>query len=171
MSPGTRPGGLGLSVLGEGPAAEQAHRQPPVWRVRHALRLGIGLPAAVEDPVERPELGAAAAATSNEQPPGEMLLERAEAQLAKLNLYFKPARCTDVKFLGDAPDRCEALGRDITRPIDEDRRLLALHELVPRGLADLMTTQVSLKSYPDALTYARRHMTDQRHGFRSITGR
>lgn len=62
----------------------------------------------------------------------------------QLNLYFKPARCTDVKFLREA-----ALDRDITRPIDEDFRLLALRELVPRGIAELMTTRVSLKSYPE----------------------
>lgn len=59
-------------------------------------------------------------------------MESADAQLAKLNLYFKPARCADVKFLGEALDKWEALGREITRPIDEDFRLLALRELVPR---------------------------------------
>lgn len=71
--------------------------------------------------------------------------------------------CTDVKFLGEALDRWEALGREITRPIDEDFWLLALRELVPHGLAELMTTQVSLKSCPEALMYIRSHVTDQRH--------
>lgn len=90
-------------------------------------------------------------------------MESADAQLAKLNLYLRPPRCSDVKHLGEALDKWEALGRELTRPIDDDFRLLALRELVPRGLAELMTTQVSLKSYPEALMYVRRHVTDQRH--------
>lgn len=89
--------------------------------------------------------------------------ESADAQLAKLHLYCKPARCTDVRLLGEALDRREALGRDITRPVDDDVRLLALRELVPESLVELMTTQVALKSYPEALMYVRRHLTDQRH--------
>lgn len=55
------------------------------------------------------------------------------------------------------------MGREITRPIDDDFRRLALREWVPRGLVEQMTTQVALKSYPEALEHVRRHVTDQRH--------
>lgn len=64
--------------------------------------------------------------------------------------------------------RWQALGREITRPIDDDHddgdlRLMAFRELVPFGLAELMMTQLAFKSYPEALMYTRRHMTDRRH--------
>ena len=55
----------------------------------------------------------------------------------------------------------EALGAEIGRPVDDDFKLIALRELVPREVGDLMATQVSLKSFPAALAYVRRHVTEQ----------
>ncbi len=47
-------------------------------------------------------------------------MESADAQLAKLTMYVKPAKCTDVRVLGEALDRWEALGREIsTSMVDE----------------------------------------------------
>jgi hypothetical protein len=64
-------------------------------------------------------------------------MESADAQLAKLSMYFKPAKCTDIRVLGEALDRWEALGREITTPMADEFRLIALRGVgpqEPRGL-------------------------------------
>ncbi len=71
-------------------------------------------------------------------------MESADAQLAKLQMFIKPVRCPSVAVLGEALDRWEALGREMSKPVDEDFKLLALRELVPTRLAELMTTESSL---------------------------
>ena len=86
-----------------------------------------------------------------------------DAQLAKLQAYTKPGRCASLQDLAPALDRWEALGRDLTRPVDDDFRLLALRELVPKAIADLMATQVSLRSFPEALMFVRRQVAEMRH--------
>ena len=90
-------------------------------------------------------------------------MESTDAQMAKLHMYFRPARCATVHLLSDALDKWEALGREITRPIDEDFRLLALKELVPKSVADMMATQMSLRNYPEAIMFVRRQVSDHRH--------
>ena len=89
--------------------------------------------------------------------------ESANAQKAKLQMYFMPARCTSVNLLGDALDKWEALGREINRPIDEDFRLIALQQLVPKSVADMMATQASLAKFPEAIMFVRRQVADHRH--------
>ena len=74
-------------------------------------------------------------------------MESADAQLAKWTMYVKPARCTDVRALGEALDRWEALGREISTPMPDEIRLIALKELVPKSLLDLISTQSVLKTY------------------------
>ncbi len=66
-------------------------------------------------------------------------LESADAQLAKLIMYFKPDKCTDIRVLGETLDRCEALGREITTPMADEFRLIALRELVPKSLVDMIS--------------------------------
>jgi hypothetical protein len=90
-------------------------------------------------------------------------LESADAQLAKLSMYFKPAKCTDIRVLGEALDRWEALGREITTPMADEFRLIALRELVPKSLVDLISTQSALKTYLEAVMFVRRQVADQRH--------
>lgn len=46
---------------------------------------------------------------------------------------------------GSAPDRWEALGREPTRPVDDDFRFLALRELIPKSLGDWMLSQFTLR--------------------------
>ena len=85
------------------------------------------------------------------------------AQLAKLQLYMKPGRCNSVQHLGEALDKWDALGRDLDRPVPEDFRMLALRELVPKNVIDMMATQVALQNYPEAIMYVRRQVADHRH--------
>ena len=59
--------------------------------------------------------------------------ESTDAQLAKLQMYFRPGRCPSIQVLGEALDRWEALGRELTRPVDDDFRLLALRSSPPRA--------------------------------------
>lgn len=87
----------------------------------------------------------------------------ADAQLAKLQMYTKPVRCTTVQDLGAALDKWEALGRELTRPVDDDFRLLALRELVPKAMAETMSAQVSLRSFPEAMMFVRRQVAEHRH--------
>jgi hypothetical protein len=89
--------------------------------------------------------------------------ESTDAQLAKLQLYVKPGKCASVQALGEALDRWEALGRELTRPVDDDFRLLALRELVPKSMADMMSTQAALRSFPEAMMFVRRQVAEQRH--------
>jgi hypothetical protein len=89
--------------------------------------------------------------------------ESTDAQMAKLQMYIRPGRCGSVQQLGDAMDRWEALGRELTRPVEDDFRMLALRELVPKSVAEMMMTQVSLKSFAEAMMYVRRLVADQRH--------
>ena len=89
--------------------------------------------------------------------------ESTDAQLAKLQMYIKPGRCSSTQILGEALDRWEALGRELTRPVDDDFRLLALRELVPKSIADMMATQVALRTFPEALMFVRRQVADHRH--------
>jgi hypothetical protein len=86
-----------------------------------------------------------------------------DAQLAKLQLYTKPRRCSTMAELCPALDRWEALGRELGRPVDDDFRLLALRELVPKAVADMMTAQVSLRSFPEAIMFVRRQAAEHRH--------
>lgn len=86
-----------------------------------------------------------------------------DAQLAKLQAYMKPGRCTSVQELGAALDRWEALGRESTKPVDDDFRLLALRALVPRNFADVMSTQVSFRNYPEARMCVRCQVAEVRH--------
>lgn len=90
-------------------------------------------------------------------------MESADAQLAKLQMFIKPARCGSVAVLGEALDKWEALGRELTKPMDDDFKLLALRELVPKHLAELMTTQASLRAYPEAIMFVRRQVAEHRH--------
>ena len=87
-------------------------------------------------------------------------MESADAQLAKLHRFIKPARCSSVAALGEALDKREALGLELHKPVDEDFELLALRELVPKSVADMMITQSALRSYPEALMYVRRQVVD-----------
>ena len=89
--------------------------------------------------------------------------ESTDAQFAKLQMYIKPGRCTSVQHLGEALDRWEALGRELTRPVEDDFRMLALRELVPKSIVDLMATQVALRNFPEAIMYVRRQVADQRN--------
>ncbi len=73
-------------------------------------------------------------------------------------MHTKLGRCSSVQALGPALDRWEALGGKLTRPVDDNFRLLALCELVPRGVAELMLTQVALRSFPEAFMFARRQV-------------
>lgn len=87
-------------------------------------------------------------------------MESADTQLAKTQPLFQTRPVPQRQVLGRSSRLGEALGREITRPIDDDFHLIALRAVVPRGLAALMTTQVALKSY---LMYIHRHVMDQRH--------
>ena len=86
-----------------------------------------------------------------------------DAQLAKLQMYMEPSRCATVAELGPALDKWEALGREITRPVDDDFRLLALRKMVPKQVAESMTAQASLRSFQDALMFVRRQTTEYRN--------
>jgi hypothetical protein len=50
-----------------------------------------------------------------------------------------------------------------SRGVDDDFRLLALRELVPKSIADMMSTQVALRHFPEALMFVRRQAAEQRH--------
>jgi hypothetical protein len=89
--------------------------------------------------------------------------ESANAQLAKQRMYTMPARCASVHLLGDALDKWEALGRDIHSPIPENFHLIALQQLVPKGLAETMAAQPSLTKFSEALAFVRRQVADHRH--------
>eukprot|EP00974_Lingulodinium_polyedra_P027210 2625198-Lingulodinium_polyedra.AAC.1 len=65
--------------------------------------------------------------------------------------------------LGPALDRWEALGRELGRHVEDDFRLLALRELVPKTLADMMIMQAALRNYNEALMFVRRHVSEFRH--------
>jgi hypothetical protein len=90
-------------------------------------------------------------------------MESSDAQLAKMQMYINPARCPGVAALGEALDRWEALGRELSKPMDDDFKLIALRGLVPKHMAELMTTQASLRAYPEALMYVRRQVAEHRH--------
>ena len=87
----------------------------------------------------------------------------ADAQLAKLQMYTEPARCATIADLGPALDRWEALGRELSRPVDDDFRLLALRKLVPKNVAESMSAQASLRSFPDAMMFVRRRAVEHRN--------
>ncbi len=89
--------------------------------------------------------------------------ESANAQLAKQRMYTMPARCASVHLLGDALDKWESLGRDIYEPISENFRLIALQQLVPKGLAETMAAQPSLTKFSEAIAFVRRQVADHRH--------
>ncbi len=59
-------------------------------------------------------------------------MESTDAQLAKLQMFIKPARCSSIAVVGEAPERREVLGRELTKPADDDFKLFALRELVPK---------------------------------------
>ena len=90
-------------------------------------------------------------------------MDSTDAQYAKMQMYMRPVRCTSTAELGAALDKWEALGTQIGKPIDDDFKLIALKELVPKNIHDLMSTQVQLRKYPEAIAYVRRQVTEQRH--------
>ena len=90
-------------------------------------------------------------------------MDSTDAQYAKMQMYMRPARCTSTAELGAALDKWESLGMQIGKPIDDDFKLIALKELVPKNIHDLMSTQVQLRKYPEAIAYVRRQVTEQRH--------
>jgi hypothetical protein len=53
----------------------------------------------------------------------EFGMESADAQSAKLQTFIKPARCASVAVLGEALDKWEALGCEMTKPMDDDFQL------------------------------------------------
>jgi hypothetical protein len=85
------------------------------------------------------------------------------AQLAKLQMHTKPGRHVWIQKFGPALGRWEALGPKLMRPVDDDFRLLALRELAPKIIADLMVTQVSLRSFLGTIVLARRQVAEMRH--------
>ena len=88
-------------------------------------------------------------------------MDSTDAQYAKMQMFMQPARCSSIAELGAALDKWEALGTQIGKPIDEDFKLIALKELVPKSVHDLMSTQVQLRRYPEAIAYVRRQVTEQ----------
>eukprot|EP00972_Heterocapsa_arctica_P108789 16017878-Heterocapsa_arctica.AAC.1 len=71
-------------------------------------------------------------------------------------MYMRPARCASMAELGAALDKWESLGTQIGKPIDCDFKLIALKELVPKGMLEQMNTQTQRKGYPEAMSYVRR---------------
>ncbi len=53
----------------------------------------------------------------------EFGMESADAQLAKLLMFIKPARCASVALLGEALGKWEALGGEMTKPMCDDFKL------------------------------------------------
>ena len=90
-------------------------------------------------------------------------MDSTDAQHARLQLFMRPARCATIGELGGALDKWEALGSQVGRRIDDDFKLIALKELVPKNLLDMINTQVQLKSYPEALGYVKKQVIGQRH--------
>jgi hypothetical protein len=86
-----------------------------------------------------------------------------EAHAARLAMYMQPAKCASMALLGDALDKWEALGGDLNRPMDDDFKMLALKVLVPKNICDMITSQMSLRTFPEALAYVRRQVADHRH--------
>lgn len=86
-----------------------------------------------------------------------------EAHAARLAMYMQPAKCASMALLGDALDKWEALGGDLNRPMDDDFKMLALKVLVPKNICDMITSQMSLRTFPQALAYVRRQVADHRH--------
>jgi len=86
-----------------------------------------------------------------------------DARLARLQMYMKPARATTLAELGPALDRWEALGNELGRAVDDEFRLLALRDLVPKDMAAIMLSQTALRAFPEALMYVRRQVADHRH--------
>ena len=77
---------------------------------------------------------------------------------------MEPARCSSPAELSSALGKCESLGRELGRHVDDDFRLIALKDLVPKGVLDMITAQPGLSSsYPDALTYVRSFISTQRN--------
>jgi hypothetical protein len=87
----------------------------------------------------------------------------AEADQARLSLYTHPAKCSSLATLGDALDKWEALGGQLNRRVDDDFKMLALKLLVPKVIGDMITSQMALRTFPEALAFVRRQVADQRH--------
>ena len=89
-------------------------------------------------------------------------MDSTDAQYAKMQMFTRPVRCASTAELGAALDKWGALGTQIGKPTDEDFKLIALKELVPKNIHDFMGTQVLLRKYPEAIAYVRRQVTEQR---------
>jgi hypothetical protein len=67
--------------------------------------------------------------------------------------------------LGDALDKWEALGGELHRraPVEDDFKMLALKSIVPKSIGDMITSQMSLRTFPEAIAFVRRQIADHRH--------
>ena len=88
-------------------------------------------------------------------------MESVDAQHAKLQLFMKPARCGSMADLHAALDRWEAIGVQIGKPVDDDFKLIALKELVPKTMLEQLSTQVQLKKFPEAMAYVKSQVIEQ----------
>ena len=53
-------------------------------------------------------------------------MESSDAQLAKMQMFINQARCASTAALGEALDRWEALGREMSEPMSDIFKLVAL---------------------------------------------
>jgi hypothetical protein len=91
-----------------------------------------------------------------------------DARMAKLQMYMKPTRCHSLAELGPALDKWEVLGGELGRQVDDELRLLALNELIPKTLADTMSAQSGLKNFPEAVMFVRRSVAKGRHALQVV---
>jgi hypothetical protein len=68
-----------------------------------------------------------------------------------------------VEKLGDALDRWESLGSELTTIFPDEIRLVSLKALVPKEIVSMMQSQVSLRTFAESLMYIRRIVADQMH--------
>ena len=90
-------------------------------------------------------------------------MDSTDAQYAKMQMFTQPVRCASTAELGAELDKWGDLGTQIGKPTDEDFKLIALKELVPKSIHDFMGTQVLLRKYPEAIACVRRQVTVQCH--------
>ncbi len=86
-----------------------------------------------------------------------------DAQAVRLQNYMQPVKTTGLADLCVALDRWKTLGAELGRPIEDDFKLIALKQLVPPKMAELIATQESLKQYPAALAFVERQISSHRH--------
>ena len=78
-------------------------------------------------------------------------------------LALRTASVQTVADLGPALDKWDALGTELGRTVEDDFRLIALREIVPKAMADNLLTQASLSQFPQALQYVRAQVASHRH--------